>query len=246
MDSRNPLFITKRKTRVKCHTIIQQGAAGGHCAPPGALRRQAPVTTPLNSFEFYRFRFHFRALDPVAFPRREKRQRDPRRLRAAASRYRRCRRLRPPVRAPHCSRSRRFPAAWRTGLGRSSFAPRTWMASTIPPGGEFHFDVAHLRCRTPGPAAFSARPSQAVAEAGIGPAPRTRLPGANRATRPGRPRVQRGGPSAPALPDRPRSGHGASWTTRCLRFLTPTELKGGGDVASDRSSRFCSPGCGIA
>src|ERR1039457_5331739 len=47
---------TKRKTRVKCFTIIQQEpvASAGHI-----------VTT----FEFYRFRFHFRALDQVHFPR---------------------------------------------------------------------------------------------------------------------------------------------------------------------------------
>ena len=57
MDSRSPLskLCTKRKTRVKCFTIIQQErlASAGHL-----------VTT----FEFFRFRFHFRALDQVHFP----------------------------------------------------------------------------------------------------------------------------------------------------------------------------------
>jgi CRISPR-associated endoribonuclease Cas6 len=57
MDSRSPPLelCTKRKTRVKCLTIIQQepDASDGHI-----------VTT----FEFYRFRFHFRALDQVHFP----------------------------------------------------------------------------------------------------------------------------------------------------------------------------------
>ena len=57
MDSRSPPLelCTKRKTRVKCLTIIQQELvrSAGHI-----------VTT----FEFYRFRFHFRALDQVHFP----------------------------------------------------------------------------------------------------------------------------------------------------------------------------------
>jgi len=45
----------KRKTRVKCLTIIQQETA------PNSAKI---VTT----FEFYRFRFHFRALDRLHFP----------------------------------------------------------------------------------------------------------------------------------------------------------------------------------
>src|ERR1017187_2654311 len=54
-----PLFnlSTKRKTRVKFHTIIQQEGA--------RFRRLGPVI----AFEFSRFRFHFRATDEVQFLR---------------------------------------------------------------------------------------------------------------------------------------------------------------------------------
>jgi hypothetical protein len=57
MDSRSPLLklCTKRKTRVKCLTIIQQEPV-------------ASATHLVITFEFYRFRFHFRALDQVHFP----------------------------------------------------------------------------------------------------------------------------------------------------------------------------------
>ena len=52
MDSRNPsYFVTKRKTRAKCHTIIHHGP-----------------TLPEVTFEFFRFRFRFRAIDAVFFP----------------------------------------------------------------------------------------------------------------------------------------------------------------------------------
>ncbi|MCU1235897.1 MAG: hypothetical protein JWP63_3864 [Candidatus Solibacter sp.] len=46
---------TKRKTRVKCSTIIQQDPF-------------ATAVKIVTTFEFYRFRFHFRALDQVHFP----------------------------------------------------------------------------------------------------------------------------------------------------------------------------------
>ncbi len=48
MDSHYPQFVAKRKTRAKCPTIIQ-----------------GSVTT----FQFYRYRFWFRAVEGVAFPR---------------------------------------------------------------------------------------------------------------------------------------------------------------------------------
>src|SRR5215831_3650539 len=48
MDSHYPLFVMKQKTRAKCHTIIQ-----------GCV----------STFQFYRYRFHFLALDRVVFPR---------------------------------------------------------------------------------------------------------------------------------------------------------------------------------
>src|SRR5688572_10923173 len=61
MDSRNlPLIITKRKSRAKCPTIIQQA--------PEPLRPRKPFFISVSTFEFYRFRFHFRALDAVHFP----------------------------------------------------------------------------------------------------------------------------------------------------------------------------------
>ena len=56
---------TKRKTRVKCLTIIQQEQFHGTCSRnPNRTSAGHIVTT----FEFYRFRFHFRALDQVHFP----------------------------------------------------------------------------------------------------------------------------------------------------------------------------------
>ncbi len=59
-----PFFVTKRKSRVKCPTIIHQQEAR-----PGAVRAPGKTQPVLvNTFEFYRFRFHFRALDEVRFP----------------------------------------------------------------------------------------------------------------------------------------------------------------------------------
>jgi hypothetical protein len=66
MDSRNsPLSFAKRKTRVKCPTIIQQENVA-----PGkkGQARPWPPAPALHTFEFYRFRFHFQALDEVRFP----------------------------------------------------------------------------------------------------------------------------------------------------------------------------------
>src|SRR5215471_3495424 len=69
-DSRKPpQSCTKRKTRVKCPTIIQQEipahpALRSLVRRRWSLRRRRLVTT----FEFYRFRFYFRALDRVHFP----------------------------------------------------------------------------------------------------------------------------------------------------------------------------------
>src|SRR6185369_3198049 len=60
-----PFLITKRKTRVKCHTIIQQEEAGSE-KRVGHARRS--LHAPVNTFEFYRFRFHFQAVDEVKFP----------------------------------------------------------------------------------------------------------------------------------------------------------------------------------
>ena len=56
-----PQPYTKRKTRVKCPTIIQQ-----ETIQQDAARVAAKIVT---TFDFYRFRFHFRALDPLRFPR---------------------------------------------------------------------------------------------------------------------------------------------------------------------------------
>ena len=77
MDSRNPPFKSRSgKTRVKCHTIIQQERvasrrrSGGH-----AVLVRSPAARPpalhlefVHTFEFYRFRFHFHAIDAVQFP----------------------------------------------------------------------------------------------------------------------------------------------------------------------------------
>ena len=52
---------SKRKTRFKCPTIIQQARN------PGPKKDWSPANI-VTAFEFYRFRFHFRALDPVHFP----------------------------------------------------------------------------------------------------------------------------------------------------------------------------------
>ncbi len=48
MDSRYPLFVMKRRTRAKCPTIIQSCVI---------------------TFQFYRYRFHFRARKGLSFPR---------------------------------------------------------------------------------------------------------------------------------------------------------------------------------
>lgn len=61
MDSRSPLFARNGKLRVKCPTIIQQG---GWRIPSLEIGH-----TSVTTFEFYRFRFHFRALERVHFPR---------------------------------------------------------------------------------------------------------------------------------------------------------------------------------
>ncbi len=59
MDSRSPLFVRNGKLRVKCHTIIQQERSNPE---------QPKFYTTVTTFEFFRFRFHFRALDRVNFP----------------------------------------------------------------------------------------------------------------------------------------------------------------------------------
>jgi len=56
MDSRNPFFVTKRKSRAKCPIIIQQ------------QRQRTSQISCVNNFEFYRYRFRFRALDVTYFP----------------------------------------------------------------------------------------------------------------------------------------------------------------------------------
>src|SRR5947209_2239244 len=62
----SPLLMTKRKTRVKCHTIIQQERR-----PAKDVRRPLPLSAEfVNTFEFYRFRFRFEAIDAVKFPAR--------------------------------------------------------------------------------------------------------------------------------------------------------------------------------
>ena len=64
MFSRSPLIksrSSKRKTRFKCPTIIQQARNPSRLEGPS-------LANIMQAFEFYRFRFHFRALDPVRFP----------------------------------------------------------------------------------------------------------------------------------------------------------------------------------
>src|SRR5947209_8460630 len=57
----DPSRESKRKTRFKCPTIIQQ-------ARKRSLAKDRSLATIMMAFEFYRFRFRFRALDAVRLP----------------------------------------------------------------------------------------------------------------------------------------------------------------------------------
>lgn len=188
------------------------------------------MATPLNTFEFYRFRFHFRAVGEVHFPAGKSANvirgafglllRDT----ATAAAYAR---LFEPRTAPG--------AAGPSGLADR---PRPFVfraahldARTIPPGGEFHFDAHIFDVHDPALPVFRAAFS-AVAEAGIGRRRgRALLERIEQLDLDGRGYNVADHPLPPCRialdPETSIVDHA------CLRFLTPTELKGGGDVASE-------------
>jgi len=179
LDPHAPLWIChEAKTKVKCHTIIQQ--------------RAASATGTVTTFEFYRFRFHFRARDPVHFPR----GRAP--TWCAAPLERSCATPLPRPPTPVCSsRDPRWaapPAAWRIGPGLSCCAPSTWMASPSPRGLVLR-GCARVRLREPALEHFQAAFAK-LGENGVGPGRGRAVAGRRRATRPGGWRRNRDGEPA--------------------------------------------------
>ena len=219
MDSRYPLF-TKRKSRVKCHTIIQQ--SGGPRSAGGLI--PLPV---VNTFEFLRFRFHFRAVGALGFPTGKSANI----IRGAFGMLLR-------ETAAPAAYFRLFEPGSAGIQGPSGLAdwPRPFLfraaeldGRTIPAGGGFYFDVHVFDVRRPALTHFRAA-FQAWAERGIGP-------------RRGRAVLERveqldlaGGAQevteqalAPSVISLEPGGEAA--TRVRLRFRTPTELKTGGAVS---------------
>ena len=121
MDSRSPLskLCTKRKTRVKCLTIIQQEhrcVRRPHCDYIRVLPFPLPFPRP----------------GPGSFSAGQERQRGARRFRHGAARCRAPGGLRAPLRAREVPWAPP-PAAWPTGRVPSCFAWPTWTASRCPP-----------------------------------------------------------------------------------------------------------------
>ena len=161
----------------------------------------------VNTFEFHRFRFHFRAHRPGALSRREERQRTSRRLRDAASRHRGARRIWPPVRTAD-NRGRATPQRF----GRLAAALCLPRRTPGRPDDSSRVRVLFRRARFRHPAAATdAFPGgiRGFGGEGHGAAPEPRNPGAGGATGPGRKSAGRGGASAAALRDFARSGSGS-------------------------------------
>ena len=214
-DSRSPLnSCTKRKTRVKCTTIIQQETA------PAAAKI---VTT----FEFYRFRFHFRALDPLHFPPGKSANV----VRGAFGAV-----LRDTV--PSEVYSRLFEPGAKLGPAPSGLAdwPRPFVLRvahldglTIPAGKTLFLDVHVFDVHQPALVHFRAALGR-LTEKGLGPGhgrarlERTEQLDLNDNAEP----VQEaaGQPSVVSLEPEPTPVPAVT-----VRFRTPTELKSGGSVA---------------
>ena len=213
MDSRSPLFGETGKLRVKCHTIIQQETC---------RKLHSSVTT----FEFFRFRFHFRALDCVHFPAGKSSNV----VRGAFGTL-----LRQSA-APQ-DYARLFEPG--TALGKSPSGLADWPRPlvfraahldglTVPPDAAFFLDVHVFDLRRPVLPLLRAAFAE-LARCGIGPGRgRARLEWVEQLDLTDRAQPVTDQPASPAtlnlLPD-------STPTTRAvLWFITPTELKSEGET----------------
>ena len=231
MDSRSPLskLCTKRKTRVKCFTIIQQErlASAGHL-----------VTT----FEFFRFRFHFLARDQVHFPQGKSANV----VRGAFGTV-----LRDAV--PPEVYSRLFEPGSSLGAAPSGLAdwPRPFVLRvahldglTVPAGDSFYLDAHVFDLHQPTLVHFRAALSR-LAEKGLGP-------GRGRAELERTEQLDVGGvaqavwetSTAPIVVGLDPETLPVETVT--VRFQTPTELKSAGGLAERPEFPSSSDGCATA
>ncbi|PWU07298.1 MAG: hypothetical protein C5B51_10345 [Terriglobia bacterium] len=200
-------FETKRKTRVKCHTIIQQ-----EC---GSIRS----ATLVHLFEFYRFRCWFQAADEVRFPASSANT-----VRGAFGKL-----LRDTASAETYNRLFEPHGAPRQGPSGLADRPRPFVfrsahlnAAIVAPGDRFFFDAHVFELQHPVLPALRAA-FERIADAGLGPGRgRARLLAIDTLDLNGRP--SNGACSLPFSAD--------PTPVRALtvRFVTPTELKAGGQV----------------
>jgi hypothetical protein len=210
MDSRNPFFDTKRKSRAKCHIIIQQQPRG-----------QSEISS-VNIFEFCRYRFPFRALEATCFPQGKSgnvvRGALGLALRSTAS----------PEEYARLFEPRKTEGA----LSGFHDLPRPFVARaahldgrTFEPGEQFFLDVHFFDVRNSGLNSFE-QAFELWARTGVGPRRgRVQLLGAESLDAEDRPAQEPCRISLDAAPGDERIHRAA------VRFLTPTELKSSGDVA---------------
>jgi hypothetical protein len=209
-----PPFVRNGKLRVKCPTIIQQERSAFVAA-----FLYSSVTT----FEFYRFRFHFRARDAVHFPRGTSANV----VRGAFGTLLR-------QSAAPADYARLFEPGKVLGKSPSGLAdwprPLVFRAyhldGTFPPDACFFLDVHVFDLRAPVLPLLRKAFGQ-LARCGIGPARgRADLERVEQLDLAGKPTEVGDVPETPARLNLDSSGGAAS--RLIVRFLTPTELKAGG------------------
>ena len=174
----------------------------------------------MTSFEFYRFRFHFRAIDAVHFPQGKSSNT----LRGAFGML-----LRESAPADVYARLFEPGSALRGSPSGLADWPRPYVfraahldGLTVPTGGAFHFDL-HLFDLGEGVLEHFRRAFQGWAETGLGPRRgRVALEGVESIGLDGL------GSTTPCRLDFEPAGGPVDHVR--LRFLTPTELKSGGEV----------------
>lgn len=244
-DSRSPLKpYTKRKTRVKCFTIIQQErdrtpptpTLPGFGGPPpeAGIACQAncrggkgPASNTVTTFEFYRFRFHFRALDPLHFPQGKSANV----VRGAFGTV-----LHDAV--PPEVYARLFEPGATLGPAPSGLAdwPRPFVLRVahldgliIPVGEALYLDAHVFDLHQPALAHFRAALAR-LAEKGLGPGRgRAQLERTEQLDLAGGAQPVFETPAGPSVVELDRQPAQVAAVT--VRFLTPTELKAGGELA---------------
>ena len=184
----------------------------------------------VNTFEFHRFRFHFRAVDPLHFPAGKSANV----VRGAFGML--LRHTAPPAAyarlfEPRAAAGSRVPSGLADWPRPFVFRAAHLDGQTIPPGRDFFLDVHIFDVRRPALPHFRAA-FEALAEAGIGPRRgRAILESVAQLDLDGCAKPVADLPLAPCVisldphPDPEPAGR------VCLRFLTPTELKTGGALS---------------